>query len=228
MPHKIIISVAAKEQTMLDCVKLTPSKSYTDSIYRNTEYFGDSTVTVTFQNLCGKAFSVPSFALFSNNENGGSFSAKVDAFSISAGQEINIPVKYYGIFKGDALVKNYIVSFNGSTAAYTLNINDKKIQHPPVIQDVNIILENRENYTFKLSDFTSKFTDADGDSMDSILLEGDLSAFRLNGNPITSPALISAYDISVGALVYIAKDTDDEVNVVATLKAKDSTGLISQ
>ena len=220
--------MAAKEQTMPDCIKLTPSKSYTDSIYRNTEYFGESSVTVTFQNLCGKAFNIPSFSLFSNNENGGNFSAKVDSFSIGASQEINIPVKYYGIFKGDALVKNYIVSFNGSTTAYTLNIKDKKIQHPPIIQDVNIILDNRENCTFKLSDFTSKFTDADGDSMDSVLLEGDLSAFRLNGQPITSPVLISAYDISVGALVYYAKDTDDEVYVAATLKAKDSSGLISQ
>ncbi|MDY3445534.1 hypothetical protein PG616_11875 [Riemerella anatipestifer] len=227
MGHKIIFNVDAKEATFPDCVKLSPNESYQDTIIRDKEYNGESQVSVLFTNMCSKSFVVPETKLFFNNDLGGNFEAIVSEFSIGANQTINIPVKYYGIAKDTSKSRSYIISLNNSSVNYLLNIVQPVITHPPVIQDIEIILENRQNKQFSLSDFESYYSDLDGHTLDAILLEGDLSAFRLNGQPISSPAEISAYDISIGKLSYMAKDTDEEVNVVVKMRVKNESGEVS-
>lgn len=226
MPNKIVFTVSAKEPTLPDCVKFV-EKSYVDTVTKNKDYFGESQISIAFINYCNVAFKVPQFTVFENTENGGDFKAVVDAFSIGANQQINIPIRYYGVIQTDSDFKTFILAFNGSSAFFTLNIVSEKTNTAPVIQSVDILLENRTNKVFSLADFDSKYSDIDGDALDSIVLEGDLSQFRLNGNKIISPYEITVYQLNIGALIYLAKDTDEEVVFTATLKAKDSRGLIS-
>lgn len=227
MGHKIIFNVDAKELIIPDCVRLSSGKSYEDTIIRDKEYFGESQITISFTNICSKQFDLESITLFENTDNGGNFIAKVDAFSIGANQTISVPLKYFGVCKSVNPTKNYLVSFNHTNVSFKLNVNQPIINHPPIIQPIDIQLKNRENYVFKLSDFTDKYSDLDEHEFNSVLLEGDLSSFRLNGASITSPIEISAYQINTGALSYIAKNTDDDSETIIYIKAKDSSGEIS-
>ena len=227
MGHKIIFNVDAKELIIPDCVRLSSGKSYEDTIIRDKEYFGESQITISFTNICSKQFDLESITLFENTDNGGNFIAKVDAFSIGANQTISVPLKYFGVCKSVNPTKNYLVSFNHTNVSFKLNVNQPIINHPPIIQPIDIQLKNRENYVFKLSDFTDKYSDLDEHEFNSVLLEGDLSSFRLNGASIASPIEISAYQINTGALSYIAKNTDDDSETIIYIKAKDSSGEIS-
>lgn len=227
MSHKIIFNVASSVPIYPACVKLTSNSTYVDTIFRNKEYYGESQITISFTNLCSVGFSVPAITLFTNTENGGSFSAKVSAFTIGVNQTINIPLQYYGNMKTTDAIKSFIIVLNGSSSSVQLHISDNVIQYPPVITDVIIGLENRASKTFYLADFTNQFSDPNGDTLASITLQGDLSKLRLNGAVMTSPSEVSAYQLSVGALTYLGQNTDEEVNVLVSLKAKDSSGLTS-
>lgn len=227
MAHKIVFNVAPKDFGIQDCVRLTPSKNYQDVIQKDFEYTGESQVTVSFTNVCTKPFTINPFILFTNTENGGNFEARIQSFSIGNNQTIDIPVRYYGICKSDLPQKNYIISLNGVSANYKLIIQTVVVNTPPVITTVELVLENRADYVFQPQDFLSHYSDAENHSMASILLEGDLSAFRLNGNTLTSPAEVAFYDLQNGGLKYVSQNTDNEINVVVTLKAKDELGAVS-
>lgn len=228
MAHKIIFNVEAKTPTLPDCVKLQPNQDYEDTILRDKNYNGESTTFVTITNLCNQGFNVPQVELFRNTTLGGNFQAILPAFNINANQTINVPVKYYGICKDTSNFKNYTISLNGSSANFKLNITQPKVNHPPVIQTIDITLENRTNKTFKLSDFTQYYSDADNDALDAVILSGDLSRYRLNGQTLTSPAEIPALDIKAGALVFLAPDRDEEFFIAVQLKVKDEGGAVSQ
>lgn len=227
MAHKIVFNISAKVFNMPDCVKLPINKNYVDTIIKGKNYNGESQLAISITNLCSAVFEVNRMVLFTDNDNGGNFEARLDPFTISGNQTLNIPLKYYGISQSDSAYKDFLVRINGSSANIRLNITQPKTTHPPTIQTVEITLDNRENYTFKLSDFTQKYGDLDGHELDAILLEGDVSRFRLNGQPISSPAEITAYDIRTERLSYVAEDTDQESITTVTLRVKDSSGEIS-
>lgn len=225
--HKIIFNISAKIPTLPECVKLAPNNGYTDSVIKDFDYTGETGVSVSFANACGQPFTVPSFTIFTDTENGGNLEVKINSFTIGAGQTVNIPVRYYGIMKADSLTKNFIFTFNGTSSSFTLNITHPVVTHPPVIQTIDMVLENRTNKTFSLADFTPYYSDVDGHALDAVLLTGDLSRFRLNGQAITSPAEIDVYDIDNGGFVYLAPDTNDEYNVIIQLRVRDASGELS-
>ncbi|MGK6342832.1 hypothetical protein ACMGDK_11370 [Chryseobacterium sp. DT-3] len=227
MAHKIVFRVSAIVPTIPVCVKLTPSMFYEDTIEKDLEYTGQSQETVSFTNYCNVVFSVPDFLLFTNTENGGNFEARIGNFSIGINQQVEVPVNYFGICKSNSAYVNYNISFNGNNSVYKLNINAPEINNPPQITTVELVLENREDHVFTLNDFISHYSDIDGDQLSAIILTGDVSSFRLNGNLIISGQEISVYDINVGAFKYLAEDTDNEINVIVTLKAKDERGEVS-
>ncbi|WP_294203156.1 hypothetical protein [uncultured Chryseobacterium sp.] len=227
MAHKIFFSVAPKVFLVGECVKLLPGLNYQDTVQKGFDYTGQSQITVTFSNICQQAFSVDAFTLFSNTDNGGNFSAKIEGFSIGVNQSISIPVKYYGICLTDVPERNYIISLNGISANYKLLINTPFINTPPTITNVELLLPNRQDYTFHDNDFLPHYNDVDMHSMAAVILEGNLAPFRLNGNIVTSPLEVSFYQLQNGALKYIAQNTDDEINISVTLKAKDELGGIS-
>lgn len=226
MSKHIYIDVGAKTPTVGSCVKFT-SNSYEDTITKNIEYTGESQMTISFINSCSVPFTVNPFVLFNDNSLGGNFEARIAGFSIGANQTINIPLRYFGINKSATTPKNFNLEFNGSTINFKLNIQTPFVNTPPVIAGIDIVLENRQGKVFTLADFTSKYFDADGHALDAVILEGDVSKFRLNGQPITSGQQIPANLINAGGLVFLAQNTDAEINISVTLKAKDELGAVS-
>lgn len=227
MSKYIHIDVEAKIPTIASCVKLTSGNTYEDTITKNLEYFGDSQRTISFTNSCSVPFTIPDFVLFSDTYNGGNFEARISGFTIGANQVLNVPLKYYGINKSDSTPKSYSIAYNGSSIIYKLNITTPKVNTPPTISDISIVLENRQGKVFSLDDFIPHYFDADGDNLDAVILTGDVSVFRLNGNPVVSGEEIPANLIASGKLEYLAQNTNDEFSVSVLLKVKDSEGSIS-
>lgn len=227
MGHKFVFNVAPKIFGIQECVKLTPAVNYTDTIDKDFDYTGQSQTTLSFTNVCQSGFTVDPFILFTNTDNGGNFEARIEGFSIGVNQTITIPVNYYGICKSDLPEKSYIISMNGISANYKLIIKAPAINTPPVITTVELVLPNKTNHTFTVDNFLPHYSDAEQHNMAAVILEGDVSAFRLNGNTVTSPVEVSFYELQNGGLQYIAPDTNDEVNITVTLKAKDELGAIS-
>lgn len=227
MAHRIIFNVSAREFNMPDCVKLSAGNNYEDTILQGREYNGETQTTIQITNLCNSSFTIDSMVLFSERDSGGNFEARINGFSIGANQTIQVPLLYFGICRSPHSVKDYLIQINQSSVNFRLNIRQPQTMHPPTIGNVEVVLDNRENYTLRISDFMQKYADVDGHELSSIIIEGDVSRFRLNGQPITSPAEISAYDIRSEALIHIAEDTDREIETIVTLKVRDASGEVS-
>lgn len=225
--NKVSVFASAKVLTAPECVKLTPAQTYTDTIIKGNDYDDVTQKVVSVVNYCNVPFSVGEIILFSDVVNGGNFTAKIKAFTIQANQTLNLPVYYDGMYLGDSVSPSYTITLNGVTNMYNLNITVPVVNQPPVVTDINKSLDNRAPYTLLLTDFTTHFSDVDGDTLDAVILEGNLSLYRLNGNPITSPATISASDISSGYLTKLPQDTDNYVEDTVTYKAIDSAGNTS-
>lgn len=224
---RIVINVDAKVHTLPECVKLKPTKNYVDAIEKDHAYIDINQVQITVVNSCNKLFSVDGFTLFTDTSGNGDFKAQVNAFTLAPYQELNVPVYYNGTYRGSDTQRVHNISLNGSTATYTLNITVPEVNHPPVLSDINILRDNRQNYIFTLADFENHYQDPDMDAMSSIILIGDLTNFRLNGNTITSGVEVSKYQIENEMLSYLAPNTDNETSIVLQWEAKDSRGLIS-
>lgn len=225
--NKVSVFASAKVLTAPECVKLTPAQTYTDTIIKGYDYNDITQKVVSIVNYCNVPFSVADIILFSDVVNGGNFTAKIKAFTIQANQTLNLPVYYDGMYLGNSVSPSYTITLNGVTNMYNLNINVPVVNQPPVVTDITKSLDNRVPYTLLISDFTTHFSDPDGDTLDAVILEGNLSLYRLNGNLITSPATISASDISSGYLTKLPQDTDNYVEDTVTYKAIDSTGNTS-
>ena len=228
MAEKFIhINVGAKIPTIVDCVRLKPNQSYSDTITQDTDYNENSGVSLVFKNYCTQSFTVPSIDWFTDTVNGGNFRAYTDSFIITPNQEVSIPLKYEGTYLSDILSHIYQLELNGVTNMFTLTINVPFVNTPPVIQNISLDLDNREEYTFLLTDFTSKFTDIDGDNLDTVKISGTTTNFKLQGVAYVSGTEITSTQISNGLLKYIAPDINTQSSETFTWNATDVNGAIS-
>ena len=94
-----------------------------------------------------------------------------------------------------------------SAASRTLTVNVTAVDDPPVAANGAVTADEDVEYAFTLADFN--FTDADGDSLDSVLIETLPARGALrNGEAVLAGARISAGDIAGGRLTYLPeKDT---------------------
>lgn len=225
--NKIIFNVGAKVQVIGACVKIAPAQNYIDTIEKGFDYTGESFVTVTFVNYCTVPFTVPQITLFSDTSNGGNFYAKVDSFTISAGQTINRQVKYTGVFLGSLTTNIYPIQLNGNSATYTLNITIPIVNNPPVASDFNVLLNNRQGKTFTQADFLTHFTDLDGDSLSAVIISGNTSIYTYNNLPLVSGTQIPIQDVIDGKLKIAVQNTDALISQGVLWQAVDSQGGIS-
>lgn len=225
--NRIRISVSAKVMVLSECVKLAPSTSYSDGIIKGFEYTGQSQQAVTIVNYCNQPFTVGQINLFSDNSNGGNFAARLNGFTIGANQTLNIPVYYYGIYLGSNLSPNYTISLNGNTSVYSLTVTVPVVNRPPVVTDIFIERQNRQAYTFTVDDFLNHFTDLDGDSLDAVSIEGDVTGFLLSGSPYVAATWIPKSQINSGLLQFVPTNTDAYTEKTVTWKARDTAGSVS-
>ena len=225
--NKIIILASAINPTEIDCVKLKPALGYSDTIIKGFDYNNVTQKNIQIINYCDVPFNIIGFSIFEDTVNGGNFSATVNDFTILAGQTLNIPVIYNGIYLGSNLTPAYSISINGISSIYDLIVSVPVINNPPIITDIIFDLGNRQDYVITLADFLAHFTDLDGDTLDAVIIEGNTTQFRLSGNPILSGTEISQSQINAGLLTRIAPDTDNYISESTLWKAKDSAGTIS-
>ena len=108
---------------------------------------------------------------------GGNFRAYTDSFIILPNQEKSIPLKFIGTYLSDVTSHVYTLTLNGVSNAFTLTITIPVENNPPIISNFSKLLENRAEYTFLLTDFTSKYNDIDGNALDGVIISGGTSNF---------------------------------------------------
>lgn len=228
MAEKFIhINVAAKIPTLADCVKLKAGQSYSATIVQGDDYNGNSGVNLVFNNFCSEAFTVPSIDWFTDTVDGGNFRAYTDSFIILPNQEKSIPLKFIGTYLSDVTSHVYTLTLNGVSNTFTLTITIPVENNPPIISNFSKLLENRAEYIFLLSDFTSKYSDIDGNALDGVIISGDTSNFVLQGLPLVSGTEITPTQISSGYLKYVSPNVNPQSQSNVTWYAKDTLGLTS-
>lgn len=110
--------------------------------------------------------------------------------------------------------------YNASPIVINIDYSSK-----PDAFDFTAEIPNRTVKTFTVLEFESHFSDFDGDSLSDVMIEGDVSGYKFNGNAYVSGTWISINDVPL--LTYEPNDTDSIYEKVNNWKARDSTGYIS-
>ena len=211
--------------TIGNCIKVVNTSTYTDTITKNQQYNNVSTKSIKVTNNCNKDFLLSGKTLFIQQDNlGSTFTASINATTISANTTVDIPVYYNGVYKGTDISPVYTFTLNGYNITYNLNINI-----PDTLGDINdftISLNNRQNYTFKVLDFTSHYSDIDGDTISSVYFYGNVNNLRYNNIGYVENTEIPISDIQAGKVVFNAPNQDALSSININYKIKDSKGKI--
>ena len=211
--------------TIGNCIKVVNTSTYTDTITKNQQYNNVSTKSIKVTNNCNKDFLLSGKTLFIQQDNlGSTFTASINATTISANTTVDIPVYYNGVYKGTDISPVYTFTLNGYNITYNLNINI-----PDTLGDINdftISLNNRQNYTFKVIDFTSHYSDIDGDTISSVYFYGNVNNLRYNNIGYVENTEIPISDIQAGKVVFNAPNQDVLSSININYKIKDNKGNI--
>ena len=211
--------------TIGNCIKVVNTSTYTDTITKNQQYNNASVKSIRVVNNCNKDFLLSGKTLFTQQDNlGSTFTASINATTISANTTVDIPVYYNGVYKGTDISPVYTFTLNGYNITYNLNINI-----PDTLGDINdftISLNNRQNYTFKVLDFTSHYSDIDRDTISSVYFYGNVNNLRYNNIGYVENTEIPISDIQAGKVVFKAPNQDVLSSININYKIKDSKGKI--
>ena len=212
-------------ETIGNCIKVDNSVAYQDTITKNQVYNNVIGKTIKINNICNQAFTVPAKTIFSQQDGFGStFVAGINSTVIPANAEVNVPVYYNGVYKNTNLAPSYPFTINGTNLLYNLII---------IVPDAlgtlgsfTITRNNRQDYTFLITDFTSKFSDPDGDTIATVMLYGNVSNIRLNGVAYVANTEVPLVDIQLGKLSFTAPAQDAYSSIDIDYKIKDTKGNI--
>ena len=211
--------------TIGNCIKVVNTSTYTDTIIKNQQYNNVSVKSIRVVNNCNKDFLLSGKTLFIQQDNlGSTFTASINATTISANTTVDIPVYYNGVYKGTDISPVYTFTLNGYNITYNLNINI-----PDTLGDINdftISLNNRQNYIFKVLDFTSHYSDVDGDTISSVYFYGNVNNLRYNNIGYVENTEIPISDIQAGKVIFKAPNQDALSSINISYKIKDSKGKI--
>ena len=211
--------------TIGNCIKVVNTSTYTDTITKNQQYNNTSVKSIRVVNNCNKDFLLSGKTLFTQQDNlGSTFTASINATTISANTTVDIPVYYNGVYKGTDISPVYTFTLNGYNITYNLNINIPDTLGD--ISDFTISLNNRQNYTFKVLDFTSHYSDIDGDTISSVYFYGNVNNLRYNNIGYVENTEVPISDIQAGKVTFIAPNQDIMSSININYKVKDNKGKI--
>ena len=211
--------------TIGNCIKIVNTSTYTDTITKNQHYNNVSTKSIRVINNCNKDFLLSGKTLFIQQDNlGSTFTASINATNIGANATVDIPVYYNGVYKGTDVSPVYTFTLNGYTITYNLNINIPDTLGD--ISDFTITLNNKQDYTFKVLDFTSHYSDIDGDTISSVYFYGNVNNLRYNNIGYVENTEIPISDIQAGKVVFNAPNQDALSSINISYKIKDSKSKI--
>ena len=211
--------------TIGNCITVNNTSSYTDTIIKNQQYNNVSTKSIRVVNNCNTDFLLSGKTLFTQQDNlGSTFTASINDTNIGANATVDIPIYYNGVYKGTDISPVYTFTLNGYNITYNLNINI-----PDTLGDINdftISLNNRQNYTFKVLDFTSHYSDIDGDTISSVYFYGNVNNLRYNNIGYVENTEIPISDIQAGKVVFNAPNQNALSSININYKIKDNKGKI--
>ena len=211
--------------TIGNCITVNNTFSYTDTIIKNQQYNNASVKSIRVVNNCNKDFLLSGKTLFTQQDNlGSTFTASINDTTILANATVDIPVYYNGVYKGTDISPVYTFTLNGYNITYNLNINI-----PDTLGDINdftITLNNKQNYIFKVVDFTSHYSDINGDTISSVYFYGNVNNLRYNNISYAENTEIPISDIQAGKVVFIAPTQNAESSININYKVKDNKGKI--
>ena len=211
--------------TIGNCIKVVNTSTYTDTITKNQQYNNVSTKSIRVINNCNKDFLLSGKTLFIQQDNlGSTFTASINDTTIGANATVDIPVYYNGVYKGTDISPVYTFTLNGYNIIYNLNVTI-----PDTLGNINaftITLNNKQNYVFKVLDFTSHYSDVDGDTISSIYFYGNVSNLRYNNIAYIENTEIPIADIQAGKVVFNAPNQDTISSININYKVKDNKGKI--
>ena len=211
--------------TIGNCIKVVNTSTYTDTITKNQQYNNVSVKSIRVVNNCNKDFLLSGKTLFTQQDNlGSTFTASINATTISANATVDIPVYYNGVYKGTDVSPVYTFTLNGYNITYNLNINIPDTLGD--ISDFTVSLNNRQNYTFKVLDFTSHYSDIDGDTISSVYFYGNVNNLRYNNIGYVENTEIPISDVQAGKVVFNAPNQDALSSININYKIKDNKGNI--
>ena len=211
--------------TIGNCIKVVNNSTYTDTIIKNQQYNNVSVKSIKVTNNCNKDFLLSGKTLFTQQDNlGSTFTASINATTISANATVDIPVYYNGVYKGTDVSPVYTFTLNGYNITYNLNINIPDTLGD--ISDFTVTLNNKQNYTFKVLDFTSHYSDIDGDTISSVYFYGNVNNLRYNNIGYVENTEIPISDIQAGKVVFNAPNQDVLSSINISYKIKDNKGNI--
>ena len=98
----------------------------------------------------------------------------------------------------------------------------------PIIQDMEIEVDNRTDRVVTLADFTGHWSDFDGDNIGFITIYNSDNNLLFNNVVYVSGTPISATDISLGKLKYTPDDVDNQYNDDYDYTITDTQGNVSE
>ena len=211
--------------TIGNCIKVVNTSTYTDTIIKNQQYNNVSVKSIRVVNNCNKDFLLSGKTLFIQQDNlGSTFTASINATTISANTTVDIPVYYNGVYKGTDISPTYTFTLNGYNVTYNLNINIPDILG--TISNFTVSLTNKQDYTFKVLDFTSHYSDVDGDTISSVYFYGNVNNLRYNNIGYVENTEIPISDIQAGKVIFKALNQDIMSSININYKVKDNKGKI--
>lgn len=213
MANKLIFIVGSKVDVYADCVKLKNGQTYTDSIYKDLEYTGQTPQYITVVNTCTSSFTIPTTTLFTLD---GGFTASINSTVVPGNGEVRIPVIYRGTYNGTApATKTGSITLNGSSTTY--NVNVLLQDRPPVTQDNTVRLANREDAVVTKNNLI--YSDPDGDAITHVRFNGDVS--RLFTDSAKTQVYVAGTELPIGFTLYFkAPDQDAESTFTTTYEVK--------
>ena len=211
--------------TIGNCITVNNTSSYTDTIIKNQQYNNVSVKSIRVVNNCNKDFLLSGKTLFTQQDNlGSTFTATINDTNILANTTVDIPVYYNGVYKGTDISPVYTFTLNGYNITYNLNINIPDTLGD--ISDFTITLNNKQNYIFKVVDFTSHYSDINGDTISSIYFYGNVNNLRYNNIGYIENTEIPISDIQAGKVVFNAPNQAVLSSININYKIKDNKGNI--
>ena len=208
---------------------ITPyfEKSYTFDINQELNSIYD---TIILKNTSGKSQYFFNFVLYKDND----FKVALKAISstnptiVAPGQEIEVTTSFIGKKAVYTLLPISYMLDGTLLGKYSILFKESIdiVNTPPVISNINKVLDNRQSYPFTIEDFENHFVDADGDTLKAIILVGDTSRYTLNGIPYIAGTIINRNNIE--NLIYTPLDTDTEYEVIVYWIGIDSRDAQSQ
>ena len=199
----VVLNVSQKADTYVDCIELRTGINYSDSIIKDYVYTGQSSKTIKVVNNCNTSFVLNSQTLFSESTIGSNFVASIGSTTIPGNTTVDVPVYYNGSYKGDLLSLNYVITINGTTANYNINVIIPDVA--PVTQDSTIELANRENKIISSTDLI--YSDLNGDPITNVRFIGDTSRlFTDSGHTVQ---YISGTELPITFILYYKAPDQD-------------------